>query len=348
VSDEHRGTAGRSLRVLIASPLEPECAARVASIPGVVLDYRPDLLPPARFSADHGGDPAFRRSAQQDSELRALLAEAEVLFDLPREWVAEVPQLAPKLRYLQTSSSGIGQLMARSGLDPERVQVCNAAGIHAGPLTEFVLLALLHFVKRVPELQRAQAQHRWARLAVGELAGRTVLIIGLGAIGRQLARTLRMMGVHVLGVRRSPVSDPEQEGVDEAYTVAALPELLPRADALVIIAPHNPQSIGMIDAAALARLPRGALLINIGRGSSVDSDALLAALERGHLGGAALDVTDPEPLPPEHPLWSAPNLLITPHSAATVPAENGRLMDLFCDNLQRLLADQPLLNRWRA
>jgi phosphoglycerate dehydrogenase-like enzyme len=175
-----------------------------------------------------------------------------------------------------------------------------------------------------------------------------VLIIGLGAIGRQLARTLRMMGVHVLGVRRSPVSDPEQEGVDEAYTVAALPELLPRADAVVIIAPHNPQSIGMIDAAALARLPRGALLINIGRGSSVDSDALLAALERGHLGGAALDVTDPEPLPPEHPLWSAPNLLITPHSAATVPAENGRLMDLFCDNLQRLLADQPLLNRWRA
>jgi len=336
----------QSTRVLIASPLEDALAARIAAHPGVQLDYHPELLPPTRFPADHGGDPRFRRSADQEMHFRTLLAEAEVLFDFPAGLAAELPRLAPKLRWIQATSSGIGPMVAAAGLERGPYLITNAAGVHALPLTEHVLLALLYFIKRIPENLSNQAQGRWERTSVGELYGRTVVIVGLGAIGQQLGRTLRTLGVRVWGVRRTPVSDPQAQGVDAVFTPAELPALLPQADALVLIAPHNADSVGMIGAAEINALPRGAILVNIGRGVLVDTAALQAALASGQLGGAALDVTDPEPLPPGHPLWSAPNVLITPHSAATVPRENERLVDLFLENLRRYRAGEALINRW--
>jgi glyoxylate/hydroxypyruvate reductase len=334
-------------RVLITTPLEGDQVARIAAAPGVRLDHHPELLPSARYPGDHGGDPAFRRDAHQEATFHALLGEAEVLFDLPRGLATKLPTLAPKLRWIHATASGIGPMLAQAGLDRGPYLITNSAGVHALPLTEHVLLALLYFIKRIPETLVAQTEHRWARHPVGELYGRTVLIVGLGAIGRQLGQTLRGLGVRVLGVRRSPIVDPHAHGVDEAFTPDALPELLPRADALVLIAPQNASSVGMIGPRELAALPRGAVLVNIGRGVLVDTPALVTALIDGQLGGAALDVTDPEPLPAEHPLWSAPNVLITPHSAATVARENARIVDLFLENLRRYRAGQELLNRWR-
>jgi len=309
--------------------------------------YDPDLLAPPRFAADHTGDPAFRRTPEQEARFRGWLAEADVLYDFDRPLAPQLPTLAPRLRWIQGTSSGIGPFVQNAGLDRTDIVITNAAGIHAVPLAEHTLLSLLYFVKDLPARLSDQRGHVWERYCGRELRGMTVGVVGLGAVGREIARTLRAVGVRVVGVRRTPVDDPAALGVDEAVAPAALHGLLPRCDALVLIAPHTPETEGMIGAREFALLPAGAILVNVGRGALVDEPALIEALRSGHLGGAALDVAAVEPLPQASPLWDLPNVLITAHSASTVDRENARLTDLFCENLRRFIAGEPLLNLLR-
>jgi glyoxylate/hydroxypyruvate reductase len=331
--------------IVIASYLEPEHVRRIEAVaPGVRVLYDPALIAPPRFGADHTGRPDFRRTPEQEARFLAFLAEADVLYDFDRRLAPELPVLAPKLRWIQATSSGIGPFVQRAGLDATDILITNAAGIHAVPLAEHTLLSLLYFVKDVPARLRDQRGHVWERYCGRELRGMTVGVVGLGVVGREIARTLRAVGLKVIGVRRTPVDDPAALHVDEATTPDRLHELLPRCDALVLIAPHTPQTEGMIGARELALLPAGAILVNIGRGALVDEPALIAALRDGHLGGAALDVAAVEPLPDASPLWDLPNVLITAHSASTVDRENERLTDLFCGNLRRFLAGEPLVN----
>lgn len=333
------------ITVAIASYLEPEHVRRIADVSSEVrVEYDPDLVAPPRFAADHTGRPGFRRDEEQERRFRAMLAAADVHYDFDRSLMAELPSLAPRLKWVQATSSGIGPLVERAGLDASDIVITNAAGIHAVPLAEHVLLSLLYFVKDVPARLREQRAHVWERYAGRELRGQTVVVVGLGAVGREVARLCRAVGLHVIGVRRGPVADPASLHVDEAATPAELPAVLPRAQAVVLICPHTPETEGMMDADAFARLPRGSILVNIGRGALVVESALLDALRSGRLGGAALDVAAVEPLPHDHPLWDLPNVLITAHSASTVDKENARLTDLFCDNLRRFLAGEPLRN----
>jgi glyoxylate/hydroxypyruvate reductase A len=170
-------------------------------------------------------------------------------------------------------------------------------------------------------------------------------VIGMGQVGREIARLSRGMGLHVLGVKRTVDGvAPSDLHADELHTQADLPRVLPRCNYLVLIVPHTPATEGMIGARELAMLPAGAVLINLARGAIVDEDALVASLRDGHLGGAALDVARREPLEPTSPLWDMPNVVITPHSASTVEQENERLVDLFCRNLQRFARGEPLIN----
>jgi glyoxylate/hydroxypyruvate reductase len=318
-----------------------------AVAPGVRVHFDPELLAAPRFAGDHGGHPGFRRTPEGEARFRRWLAEADVLYDVDRQLATELPILAPKLRWIQATSSGIGPFVRSTGLGATGILITNAAGIHAVPLAEHTLLSLLYFVKDLPARARDQRAHRWERHSGRELRGMTVGVVGLGAVGREIARTLRAVGLRVVGVRRTPVEDPATQHVDEATTPDRLHELLPRCDALVLIAPHTPETEGMIGARELALLPRGAVLVNVARGALVDERALIDALRSGHLGGAALDVTAVEPLPADSPLWDLPNVLITPHSASTVDRENERLTDLFCENLRRFLAGEPLLNLLR-
>lgn len=331
--------------IAIASYLEPEFVDRIAAVSDDVrVAYDPSLLAPPRFSADHTGRPDFRRTREQQRRFRDLLAAAEVHYDFDRKLMAELPTLAPRLKWVQATSSGIGPLVRAAGLDTTKIVITNAAGVHAVPLAEHTLLALLYFIKDVPTRLAEQRAHVWERYAGRELRGRTVVVVGLGAVGREIARLCRAVGLAVVGVRRTPVADPEAHHVDEATTPDRLHEVLPRADAVVLICPHTPETEGLMDAEAFARLPRGAILVNVGRGALVDEPAMIAALRSGHLGGAALDVAAVEPLPKQSPLWDLPNVLITPHSASTVDRENERLTELFCENLRRWLAGEPLLN----
>ncbi len=334
--------------IAITSFLEPEHVRRIAATGADVrVLYDPELVAPPRFAGDHSGRPGFRRTPDQEARYRGWLAEADVHFDLDAEFAPAFPALAPRLRWIQATSSGIGPLVRRTGLDRSGVTITNAAGIHAVPLAEHALLALLYFVKAVPARLRDQRAHVWERHSVRELRGLTATVVGLGAVGLEVARTLRSVGVHVIGVRRSALAADEAARVDEATTPDHLRDVLPRSDALVLIAPHTRETEGMIGATELALLPPGAIVVNIARGALIDEVALIDALRRGHLGGAALDVAAVEPLPSDSPLWDLPNVLITPHSAATVARENERLTDLFVENLRRYRAGEPLLNLLR-
>ncbi len=334
-----------TVTVTIASYLEPEHVQRIAAVDARVhVRYAPDLLAPPRFAADHTGRPDFRRTAEQERSFLAHVAAADVLYDVDRPLASQLPELAPRLRWIQFTSSGVGPFVLKNGLNRPGLVLTNAAGIHAVPLAEHVLLSLLYFWKDVPARQRDQRAHVWERYAGRELRGATVLVVGMGAVGQEIARTCRANGLRVNGMRRRPVADPASLHADAVLTPDRLLDVLPDVDAVVLIAPHTPETDGMFGSDAFAAMKPGAVLVNIARGALVDQTALVAALRSGHLGGAALDVAAVEPLPTESPLWDLPNVLITAHSASTVDTENERLTDLFCDNLRRFLDGAPLRN----
>lgn len=338
------------MTVLIATYLEPELVARIAAaLPDLEVLYDPALVPPPRYGADHTGPATWHRTPEQEARFRGWLAQADVMFDFDRNLAAELPRLAPRLRWVQSTSSGIGPFLQRTGLDKSHIVVTNAAGIHAVPLAEHALLAMLYFCKEVPRLRAEQAAHRWERYCGHQLRGQTVGVVGLGRVGSEIARLARAAGLYVLGSKRSVAGQsPEDLHVDELFAATDLPAMLPRCHYLVLMVPEAVDTRGLIGARELSLLPQGAVLINLARGSVADYDALAAALQSGHLGGAALDVAEPEPLDPASPLWDMPNVLISPHSASTVEEENGRLVDLFCENLRRFAAGEPLRNRFGA
>jgi phosphoglycerate dehydrogenase-like enzyme len=238
------------------------------------------------------------------------------------------------MRWVQTTSAGVGQMVARLGLADSDVVVTTARGVHAEALAEFVFLALLMRSKDLARLQRDQRAHRWERHCGGELAGRTIAIVGAGMIGAQVARIAKAFGMRAIGTLANP--SPARAaalGLDAVHGQAQLHGVLAEADAVVLCTPHTAATERMIDARAIAAMKPGATLINIARGLVVDEDAMIDALRRRHIGFAALDVATIEPLPADSPLWDMDNVLISPHSASTAPSENRKITDIFIHNL---------------
>ncbi len=331
-----------SPKVLIASYLESEHLDRIrAQVPAVEIIYRPDLIGAPRFQADHTS--LIERSPQQEKEWRSLLAHAEILFDFDHTHRQDLPALAPKLKWIQSTSAGIGQSVKRYGYDSTGWIFTTASGVHARPLTEFCLMAMLMFVKNYPLMDAQKRSHQWQRFNNTELSGMTVGIIGLGRIGRDLAQVCKFFGMRVLACRRTLGDTPPT--VDQLVSPDQLDALLPQVDFLVLCTPHTPDTDGLISAQRIRLLKQSAVLINIARGAIVDQGELTRALSDGHLGGAALDVTDPEPLPADDPLWDLPNVIISHHSASTADTENGKLTDLFIRNLHHYLNGEPLENQ---
>ncbi|GEM90922.1 2-hydroxyacid dehydrogenase [Oceanithermus desulfurans] len=284
----------------------------------VYLSGLPDGVEVVRFPAE--GEPGPE------------VLEAE--FAVPtRRRMAEALERMPRLRVVQTISAGVDWVLPHV---PPGVTLADARGVHDVAVSEWVLTALLTSVKRVPELWERQQAAAWeGGLRPGELWGQTVLILGYGSIGRAVEARLAPFGVRVLRVARRP-----RLGVE---TLEALAELLPRADAVVLLLPLTPATRGLVDADFLARMKPGALLVNAGRGALVDTAALLEALRAGRVR-AALDVTDPEPLPAGHPLWRAPGVWITPHLAGSSPRLRERGFALVRAQVARYLRGEPLFN----
>lgn len=333
--------------ILICSWLEPDLVDRIReAADGIPVIHEPALLRPPRYPADHFGAPR-ERTPEQQARWRAHLARATILFDFDATHRDDLPERAPHVRWIQATSAGIGQFVKRNRYAermPDTV-FTTASGVHARPLAEFAALSILGHARKLLHTVRAQRERRWERFAGTDLEGRTVVIVGHGAIGRETGRICRALGLRVVGVKRNPDGvDPASVHADELYGPDALPGLWPRAEFLVLAAPHTDETAALLDAEALAALPEGAVVVNVGRGALIDEPALVSALESGHLGGAYLDVFAEEPLPEASPLWAMDSVLVSPHSASTSDRENARITDLFCDNLGRWRRGETLRN----
>lgn len=336
--------AAMSFEVAICSYLEPDLVARIRGrFPQLTIHYYPELLPAAQFPADHHGAP-FTRTPAQQARWQALLERVEVCFDFDR-LTPEVQRSASNVRWLQATSSGIGQYAKRHGFDQSDIVLTNAAGIHARPLAEFVVWAMLSFAKDYPKARQQQRDHHWQRFAGSEVLEHTLAIVGLGRIGQEVAKLAKLMGMQVIGSKRRTEGLAAADlNVDELYQHSDLAALAARADYLCLVVPHTDETENMVDASILAQMKPDSVLINIGRGALVDEAALIDTLQTKRIRGAVLDVAATEPLPKDNPLWDMDNVLIFPHSASTSVQENTRLVDLFCDNMTRYLAGEPLIN----
>jgi phosphoglycerate dehydrogenase-like enzyme len=335
--------AAAAVRVLIASPLEPDLVGRIASVDSrIEVLYEPGLLPRPRFQADHSGTP-IALSAGQQEQWSSLRQQAEVSFDFDWQEPSLMRQNCPRLRWVQATSAGIGGFLQRTGLAGSDLIFTTAAGVHATPLAEFALLGMLYFAKGMPQLRAWQDGRHWERYTTLRLAGSRALVVGMGSIGREVARLLTCAGVEVVGAGR-PGRRYALPGVHSFVSSDQLGEALPEVDALVLACPLTATTKGLIGAKELALLRPGAILVNVSRGAVVDEEAMVDALASGHLGGAFLDVFTDEPLPPDSQLWAMRNVVVSPHSAATVAAENTLLTELFCDNLRRFMRGRELRN----
>jgi phosphoglycerate dehydrogenase-like enzyme len=244
----------------------------------------------------------------------------------------EVLSKMPRLKVVQTLTAGVDWL--RPHLPPD-VALCNARGAHDASTAEWVVAAMLGSLRRFPAFTREQAAGRWSYQGTDQLAGKTVLIVGYGSIGAAVERRLAGFEVSVTRVARRP--RPGVAGLDE------LAGLLPAADVVVLLVPATPDTAGMADAGFLGLMRDGALLVNAARGTVVDTDALTAEVASGRLR-AAVDVTDPEPLPPEHPLWSLSGVFLTPHVAASTPVSRQRAAQLVREQAEAYARGGPLRN----
>ncbi|MGH3187292.1 MAG: D-2-hydroxyacid dehydrogenase [Streptosporangiaceae bacterium] len=339
--------------IVIATPLQPELASEIgAELSDYQVCYEPELLPPVRYPCDHRGQDGFRRTGHGQRRWTEMLLAAEVTFGIPGDDPDQLRWLvreSTRLRFVQATSAGAGQQVEAAGLSDDelaRVVIATSSGVHAGPLAEFALLGILAFARGLPRLQDDRAARRWEHYPVRDVAGRTVVILGTGAIGSRIAQLAKAAGMYVIGINSSG-KRPEAP-VDEFFAVDRLAELASRADVLVITLPETPDTLGLVDARVLAALPAGAVVVNVGRGRVVDEDALIGLLQAGRLAGAALDVTAKEPPDPDSPLWTLPNVILSPHTAALSPLENKRITELFIDNVRRLDTGRPIRNRITA
>ncbi len=294
-----------------------------------------------------GQDPTLdlrHEAVPVSAAVRETLGRAEVVLaqDLP----FDLDQLAPRLRWVQGVGAGISQLQS-AGLPSSSARLTSAAGANSTAIAEFVLARILQFSKRLPEIDDLMRSHRWQPTYGTQIAGRTITVVGLGAIGRRVADVTRALGMRVHGVRRDISAGAEQSGVDALFSTADLHAAVAQSDVVVAAVPESPESRDMFDAALFASMAPDSIFINVGRGSAVNEEDLVDSLTSGRLRAAALDVVKDEPLPGDHPLWQAPNLFLSPHSAASPDEHWSGVFTLFNKNMERYLAGEALLNEIR-
>jgi phosphoglycerate dehydrogenase-like enzyme len=262
----------------------------------------------------------------------------------PEQFVA-----AKKLRWIHSPAAAVHQLMYPE-LVRSNVVVTNSTGIHGPVVAEHAIAVLLALAKRLPQALQYQAKHEWSQDQLWheqprprEVASSTVAVIGMGGIGREFAARAKALGMKIVAVRENPAKG--LDGADAVYSPEQIDEVLPQADYVLLCPPVTPATTGLMNAARLAKMKPDAYLINVARGPLIDEPALLDALQKRRIAGAALDVFNEEPLPSSSPFWLLDNILITPHTAAVTERLWERHYRLIVDNMKRFLAGEPLMNQ---
>ncbi|MEI9939100.1 MAG: D-2-hydroxyacid dehydrogenase [Pseudomonadota bacterium] len=301
-------------------------------VPGSVLTRARDISPRIHVITE----PEFRARP-------AWLNEADVLYT--QRIAPEQVAAAERLKWVQTFGAGVEWLLTPNLRQREDLVVTNSSGIHAQPIAEHVFGLVLMFARQLHRAVRQQAARKWDGAAlqsgVTTLSGATLGIVGLGAIGRRVAAIGAAFGMHVIALKRTAAGAP---GVERVFGSDQLVPFLKEAEYVVSTLPLTPQTRGYFGSNEFAAMRSDAVFINIGRGRTVDTEALLRALESNSIAGAALDVTDPEPLPEDHPLWTMENVILTPHYAGAHPGYVQRASAIFLENLARFVAGGQLTN----
>lgn len=309
----------------------------------VVLLHTDDPATAREVLARDHGDLRLHDCTSYDG-LAAAIAEsgAEVVYSTkfagPKGFPRPALLESPSVRWISVGGSGTDHLQP---WDPARLTVTNAAGVAADMMAEYAIGTMLHFALNLPLFGRQQKNRQWLFGKVKPIAGSTVLILGLGKTGLATAHRARALGLTTIGVRANPAPAAD---LDEVHGIDALPQLWGRADYILCCVPLLPTTRGLINAEAFNSMKTSAVLVDVSRGGVVEGAALLQALESGQLAGAALDVFETEPLPPEHPLWAKENVIITPHSSSVFDGWEKAAFEMFAENLTRYRSGQPLQN----
>jgi len=348
MTDNGQPAAEGRLNVLITFALEQDLVDRIRAV-----DHRIDvsLLGSEERKLLRGFSyPSERERAAVAEGLHGAFERAQAVFGF---WGAELHQaftgagslgdVAPHLKWIQLTSAGADRLL-NSGFIQQGVTVTTVSGLHATPIGEFVMQSILMIAKKAPQYLRSQARHEWSRFMPRELWGSTVGIVGIGNIGAEVGRLSKAFGCRVIATRRSATGPSREPYADEILPPSGLPRLLAESDYVVLSMPLTPETRGMIGEAELRAMKPTAALINIARGPVVVEEALVHALRENWIAAAALDVFDTEPLPPESPLWDMENVIVSPHISGGTEIYNVRAVDIFCENLRRFLAGEPLRN----
>lgn len=283
-------------------------------------------------------------SKMSREERLPLLQEAEIIFGEPG--IREI-QKCPKLRWIQMSWAGTDVYTMRDGF-PEHIKLTNARGSFQIVMSEYILAVLLELCRNLKLYTKQQEARKWQRLESETLLfGKRILILGAGDVGTGTAKRLKAFGTYVVGMRRTERNFPDC--FDAMITMENLEEELALADVVIGCLPNTPETKGLLDERRLRMMKKNAFLVNTGRGTLIDTDALVRVLRDGHLGGAALDVVSPEPLPEDHPLWTMDKVILTPHIAGLSfgysPDTENRVVHICCQNLERYLNGQELMNQ---
>jgi phosphoglycerate dehydrogenase-like enzyme len=343
------------LRILITFALEPELVEAVREVDHERIAV--DVLGQDQRRLLRG----FRYPSEREREavaegLHGAFEQAEVVFGF---WGAElhtallppgsaggartIADVAPRLRWIQLTSAGADRLLG-SGFVEGGITVTTASGLHATPIGEFVIGAMLMWAKGAPRTMRAQLRREWVRFAPTEFFGKTVGIVGMGHIGAEVARLAKAFGCRVVASRRSVDAPATHEHADALLPPGDLARLLGESDYVAVCVPLTPETRGLIGERELRAMKPTAFLVNIARGAVIDEAALVVALREGWIAGAALDVFDREPLSAESPLWEMENVIVTPHVSGGTEIYNRRAVEIFTRNLRRYLAGEPLEN----
>lgn len=289
------------------------------------------------------GDPEARIDDAVAARAEAAYFSGDVFPEFSKQFFSATRQ-ASGLKWLQVFNAGVDHPVFATIIE-RGVRLTTASGSTAEPIAQTAIAAMLYLARKFPRWMAGQRNHQWDPMRSPDfprdLRGQIMLVYGLGGIGMEIARLASSLGLYVVGVRRNAVKTAH---VDEIHTPDRLPRLLARSDWLVIACPLTEATRGMINAALLAKLPRGARVINIARGEIIAEHALIAALQSGHLAGAYLDVFAQEPLPAGSPLWDMPNVIVTPHNSSASAGNEARVNAIFLDNLMRWTRNQPLIN----
>jgi phosphoglycerate dehydrogenase-like enzyme len=345
------------VHILITFALEDELIEMIRDVDPARIDI--EVLAPQQRQMLRGRYPSESERAAVAQGLHDAFDRAEVVFGFwgtelhyalidARAMGGEVPaktlrDAAPRLKWIQLTSAGADRLL-NSGFVEQGITVTTVSGLHATPIGEFIIGAMLQWAKGAPRTTRAQIKHEWTRFAPTELHGKTVGIVGIGHIGAETARLANAFGCRVIATRRTATAAETASYADEILPSAQLPRLLAQSDYVVLCVPLTNETRGLIGQRELSMMKPSAFLVNIARGPVVVEEALIQALRDGRIAGAALDVFQQEPLPADSPLWDMENVIITPHISGGTEIYNRRATEIFADNLRRYLSGDALQN----